>query len=549
MTYFDTITVNTYDTHASIFAAHVNQTSDTLRRFASAMLPPEGRVIDVGCGGGHDVAWLHQKGFRVTGVDPSIGMLAQAQQNYPNLSDTFIHDFLPELSQIPSKSADGVFCNNVLMHVPVEHLFATIQHFKRILKDNGTLLISFPQHDAIRDDYQRLFTPLNFGEIIQLCELCGITLIQRVHEPDNTNIQVQWSILILQNRQIDQSRGLTTIQRILADDSKNTTYKYALIRALCRIARNKDQDIQWKPDHVLIPMRDLTIEWIKLYWPIVTNNTFISQGHNEHAKSIVIRSKIQEIRESYKYDAPDLPLLLNHLDEKPEEYHHIITAIEDSIKRGPIYHAGGTTNNTGFSIFKYDQVSKSVQIPVEVWLDICRFEHWIEDSIIVRWFNLTKSFKNQQSDVKTILDSLTNIENDERNTSYIRDFLQSQQYPIFCVWTGHPINSYDIDHVIPYAVWGNNDIWNLIPATPSINRQKRDFLPTQEILRRQKHLIIDYWNLYYQYHSQLFQTQMLRSLGRHIFLQPNNWQHYAFEAFINKIELVAARRGIRRWEP
>lgn len=553
------MTVESYDLNAKHFASNQNQTSDTLRKFTLALLPKKSHIVDLGCGGGHDVAWLHQNGFEVMGVDASVGMLTEAKLHYPQLSSSFIHDSLPEIKHLLSQHVrvDGILCNDVLSHIPIENLYSSIQSFKKILNENGFLLLSFPlSSHTTRDKYNRLQVTINFGEIINLCDICGMQLVQRIHQQDEQNPAIKWTILVLQNSQKDKSSGLSTIQHILANDSKNTTYKYALIRALCRISRNKEYSVTWHTDYVLIPMRDLTIEWIKLYWPIVTNDTFISQGYNDHnkeenkphTKQIIIRSKIQEIRETYNYAASDLPLLLNQIDEKPQQYQHIITAIANSIKDGPIYHAGGASNSRGFSIFEYDTSTNSVKIPVDIWLDINRFEHWIEDSIIVRWFNLTKSFKNQTSNSYSILNSLINIDIDERDTSFVRDLLKNSHNPVYCVWTGNIITEYDVDHVIPYAVWGNNDIWNLIPATPSINRQKRDFLPTQDILRRQKQLIIDYWNIYEQHHKQLFRTQIIRALGNHIF-QHSNWYNFAFEAFINKVERVASTRGIRRWHP
>ena len=70
-----------------------------------------------------------------------------------------------------------------------------------------------------------------------------------------------------------------------------------------------------------------------------------------------------------------------------------------------------------------------------------------------------------------------------------------------CVWTEQPLGQrFDVDHAIPFSLWGNNDLWNLLPAAPGVNNEKRDCLPTHEILRRQRDRMIGYWSLIREAH-------------------------------------------------
>ncbi|WP_418887615.1 HNH endonuclease domain-containing protein [Leeuwenhoekiella marinoflava] len=43
-----------------------------------------------------------------------------------------------------------------------------------------------------------------------------------------------------------------------------------------------------------------------------------------------------------------------------------------------------------------------------------------------------------------------------------------------------------MDHVIPFSVWKNNDLWNLLPAAAHINARKRDKIPAPELIARQR---------------------------------------------------------------
>jgi hypothetical protein len=48
-----------------------------------------------------------------------------------------------------------------------------------------------------------------------------------------------------------------------------------------------------------------------------------------------------------------------------------------------------------------------------------------------------------------------------------------------CVWMGKDLEAeFDVDHAIPFALWKNNDLWNLPPAGAAVNNKKRDRLPT-----------------------------------------------------------------------
>lgn len=52
-----------------------------------------------------------------------------------------------------------------------------------------------------------------------------------------------------------------------------------------------------------------------------------------------------------------------------------------------------------------------------------------------------------------------------------------------CTWSKRPLKrTFAVDHAIPFALWGNNDLWNLVPADPKINLSKSDKLPASELL-------------------------------------------------------------------
>ena len=117
---------------------------------------------------------------------------------------------------------------------------------------------------------------------------------------------------------------------------------------------------------------------------------------------------------------------------------------------------------------------------------------------------------------------------------------------VFCVWTGKTISTYDIDHVIPFSIWKNNDLWNLLPVQAKINNQKRDKIPSSFLIKKQTELIIYYWELINNNHLQRFQKEIKISLlGNNFF---TNWQNAAINQLKSSCDYLIKIRGYEEWE-
>lgn len=69
-----------------------------------------------------------------------------------------------------------------------------------------------------------------------------------------------------------------------------------------------------------------------------------------------------------------------------------------------------------------------------------------------------------------------------------------------CVWSDRRLNrkNLDIDHCFPWSTWPCSDLWNLVPSSRNVNqREKRDKLPADLVLRRAKERIIGWWDAGY----------------------------------------------------
>ncbi len=103
-----------------------------------ARLPPGGRVLDVGCGHGAPVvATLLERGFQVTGIDVSHGMLARARAAYPEAA---FRNCLPtEVTE--QETYDGICSFFALLHTDPIELRVALMQLQRALKPGGVLLI------------------------------------------------------------------------------------------------------------------------------------------------------------------------------------------------------------------------------------------------------------------------------------------------------------------------------------------------------------------------------------------------------------------------
>lgn len=93
-----------------------------------------GRILDIGAGTGDFLARAQKQGWEIAGVEPSAGARDLAKQKGINL----IEDSDP----FPSKSFDVISMWHVLEHVP--DLERQIRELKRLLKDDGLLIIAVP---------------------------------------------------------------------------------------------------------------------------------------------------------------------------------------------------------------------------------------------------------------------------------------------------------------------------------------------------------------------------------------------------------------------
>ncbi len=109
-------------------------------------LPPQSRVLDIGCGNGRNSLLLERQGHEVVGVDFSFNLLRIAQDKMASRSLGEASHFLGgDASVLPLKenAFDAALYIATLHHLPtIEDRLKSLDELKRSLKPRGTALIS-----------------------------------------------------------------------------------------------------------------------------------------------------------------------------------------------------------------------------------------------------------------------------------------------------------------------------------------------------------------------------------------------------------------------
>jgi len=145
------------------------------------------------------------------------------------------------------------------------------------------------------------------------------------------------------------------------------------------------------------------------------------------------------------------------------------------------------------------------RVPHAIWDVLRRMSAWIEPMLVAEWIRLTQAYAQglgKPVAADQIMLALQWLE-PRRDTEFVRaiaDAHVARGQTLACVWSGRPLTraAFDIDHCLPWSAWACGDLWNLLPASPAINRHdKRERLVTGAALRAAKPLITAWWQTAY----------------------------------------------------
>jgi SAM-dependent methyltransferase len=550
----DKATLDYYATNAEEIAKLYEASPNSLAsRFVSAFAAG-GRILDIGCGSGRDLAELRRQGFQPYGVDGTVELVHAAQVLHPELHGLITHGLLPNLSVPFGGEFDGVLCSAVLMHIDATEIFNSALSIKQCLKINGRLLISIPSQrvdtgENERDVNGRLFKSYKPGYLQLIFERLGFSIIDQWSNNDSRNrTGIAWTSLLFQLKSSSNTRPIDQIEGVLNHDKKSATYKFALFRALAEIATQSPNNVIWLPnDKVGLSVRKVAEKWLRYYWPLIESNTFIPQLNGENpaaGKQIKFRRRLYELVSNFNNSGGFSRFRIERnkdlltLDNK-KLLATVLAEIEYAIIKGPIEFSGGALI-TG-RVFGYDSTTRQILIPNALWIELCHLGYWVSQAVVLQWAEKTTRL-GKDLDVAMIVNLLLDKE-DERTTVEARKFFEKQA-SLYCVWTGKSLKKdFDIDHVIPFDLWHNNDVWNLLPSSELANSKKSNKLPSAQLLQARRDYIIGYWEILRTENQYRFDQEASTLIA----IPKTNWQTALFGQMCEAIEVTALQRGVGRW--
>jgi len=136
-----------------------------------------GKLLDLGCGSGMVMKLAEEKyGFESYGIDINEAMIFKGVKK-----DRVIIDEITDLYQYKDKFFDVIVATNIIEHVQVPA--ETLENMKRILKDDGVIVISVPNIDAwigkdeiVTEGHINYF---NYNSLKAHCDRLGLRIVYK----------------------------------------------------------------------------------------------------------------------------------------------------------------------------------------------------------------------------------------------------------------------------------------------------------------------------------------------------------------------------------
>ncbi len=130
-----------YDEIAASFdATRKKEIWPQIREFAAGVEDGE-RVLDAGCGNGRLLEAFTDKKITYLGIDSSAELVKAAKRNYSQ--NEFREADILDLSGVPEKDFDHIFCLAVLQHIPSDELRVRfLKNLAAKLKPSGRIIVS-----------------------------------------------------------------------------------------------------------------------------------------------------------------------------------------------------------------------------------------------------------------------------------------------------------------------------------------------------------------------------------------------------------------------
>lgn len=297
----------------------------------------------------------------------------------------------------------------------------------------------------------------------------------------------------------EQLKFLKHIQQILQSGSFTSTYKFALLMSITRLAieQGKDTGAALHLDYL-----DIAEKFIDLYWkqslPFQFNQYepfIIQQSTGKQAKII---GEIQKAQQQFKTIAAARKDVVFWLKLRK--------SVADTVKRMPVVYLQNLNGQTFEFLYHLNDAQESLQLLPKVMYCLRQFSEIIEELCQKRWIDFIRL--NKQNLV--VLDGLPDLDEfmfapSRSQLGQVANFLIDLQ-ECQCFYCGKSLknNKYAVDHFIPWSLYPADTGHNFVLADDKCNSQKSNYLASEQFLNQ--------WLERNYLHDQLI-TQEVSQLG------------------------------------
>ena len=163
--------------------------------------------------------------------------------------------------------------------------------------------------------------------------------------------------------------NLKTINAIIERDSKDTTYKFALLRGVIEISQEYQHLVKESGDSVSLPLGLLIEKWLLYFYPVIESLAFLPQLHGEKPdsfhKRISFRPLFKEVTDYYAgkggFSAFYNDYVNGSLDpEISPAVYALIAKIRTTITTMPMKHLGRSQGHRDYSVFSYNRDARRI---------------------------------------------------------------------------------------------------------------------------------------------------------------------------------------------
>jgi hypothetical protein len=269
---------------------------------------------------------------------------------------------------------------------------------------------------------------------------------------------------------------INVLHQIVAAGQKTNSYKFALWRAMARLAPLTDETQPTISKHDLSPL------FLEYYWPLEVKY-HLRQGIDPDKDPIVMK-RIRDLLKT-KTVAHGEPLQ-DFRKRLPKDYNVLLTkvakeAFDDVIPR---FHQvrGAAITPKIFSYFgKVGRVADVIELTADSRRFLIEYAKLIDYVAVSGWVRFTEQFTS----APRLHDKIDGANFRRGAISAWRTTLMTIQNGKCFYDEGHDMTSPEVDHVLPWSFVLEDRTWNLVAACRKCNNQKRDRLtdlPTLEKL-------------------------------------------------------------------